>query len=89
MSGGASALPSGDSIWFGLMQDEESERIEDLLAGLIICGQCKATLQSYSTNCTITFAEPCAGFLCVEGARLHIRRRAVMDAQSLSGEQSS
>lgn len=72
----ASRFDPARSLWFGGVGPKESEHIEDLLAGQIICGECSASLQTYSSKCRVPFPEPCPGFLCVEGARLHIRRRA-------------
>jgi hypothetical protein len=72
----ASRCDPARGIWFGAVTDKEAKGVEDLLTGQTICGECDATLQSYSAKCRVPFPEPCPGFLCVEGARLHLRRRA-------------
>jgi len=77
--------PSRDSIWFGPISAGEDERIEDLLTGNVICGQCGATLQTYPTKCRVPYEAPCAGFLCVEGARLHLRRRDAIAIETRQG----
>lgn len=58
---------------FGQMDEVEASAVKALLAGRIICG-CGADTSTYHEQCGGDL--PCPGFLCVEGARLHLRRRA-------------
>jgi hypothetical protein len=78
--GPAGVDPARDSIWFGPVEDDEGEAIEDLLTGEVICG-CGATLQTYAAKCRVPSQQPCAGFFCVEGARLHRRRTALHQSE--------
>jgi ribosomal protein L40E len=44
----------------------ENQYVEASLAGLVICKQCGATLDTYADKCHAPLEAPCEGFLRVE-----------------------
>ena len=56
-----------------------------MLAGLVICGRCRATLETYADRCNPSLG-PCEGFQCVERLKALNGTAAVSYAQARVGE---
>lgn len=52
-----------------LIREVEIDRVEQHLAGRVICSLCGATLATYATRCTVDVAVRCEGFERIEAAR--------------------
>ena len=50
------------------MIDEEIRRVDQVLGSRVICARCKATLETYATNCRSELSERCEGFETIERA---------------------